>query len=1583
MNKAVKILMWIAIALLSLVLLTIVLLYMPFVQNWAKDFALSKIKESTGINISVKEFLLSFPVGVKLSDVEVVDAVGDTMVVVGWADIDVSLLPLLVGEVKITDAQVSDVRYAMGNRDSAMCLMACVDKAQMAGASLNIAKSLIDVDDVMVDGGRVSLLLNHDTTQVSNDSVTTVPWKINAVRVAIRNMEYRMAMQPVIDSLYAHIGDAVVDAAVIDMSQNHIDVSALSVDSLTAAYFTPKDVSESTTESSSETVSQSLPWTIEVSAIAVERSSAIYAVKDYEPANGLDIRCLRVDSIEISVDSFYNCGTEIKVPIKHLAATERCGVTINAKGFFAMDSESMSVKKFEVATSNSKLSVNAEMGMGDMVKDESLPLMLLVDGIVGVEDVALAYPMMKPLMGQLPPNKAVELEVDVRGVTGNLAINKVNVSLPRYATLGLDGVIRNVMNVEHIAGGLNMTGSLADVNFVKSAMLDANMVEQVDFPSMNIDGRVNLNGSRVDGNVEMIARNGRIALDAKWNGRGTKYDMTLVADSFPVDAFLPKMGVGLLGADVSLRGEGFDIMSPQTRFNADVKINQFEYKGRSYKQMRAWADMVDRRIEAGIVSLNQNADLDVEAIAQVNDDGVVDWTITGDVRHVDLAALKLSESRMAGSLGIGGSGTIDVKTNGYKAHLSISDLAWDMPGMTMATPQIDAKLNANDSLMKVNVKNRDLVFDFISLCSVDTFINRMTKAVEVLDSQIVKREFDVSGFQRELPRFTARLESGNDNVLSSILASNGMSMSNVSLSVDNDSLFNIQGDVLQLKIGDTRLDTVSVSALQHSRYLVYKATLDNAPGTLDGFAHVDINGYVASDKISMFADQKNIDGKQGFNLGAITSIGDSVVNVKLVPLTPMIGYKQWTVNKDNYVDYNFYTHHVDANVQLIGQNSHLKLYTEHVDGAHSHQEDVVLDIYNLQLAEVMKVSPYAPPVKGGLSADMRFRWDESSISGNGTMSLDEMYIGRDRVGTFDLGVDLSTDKTGQIKAQASLMVDDIKTITVAGVLNDTISSNPMSLNFSMVRFPLRVLNPFLPRKTASIRGMLNGEMAVTGELSSPRFDGYISFDTTTVKIDMIGSSFVFSDEKVPVNKNVVSFNNYKIWGANENALTINGVVDMGDFISPVIDLSMKARNIQFLNSNKGKGTDVYGKGFANLDATVNGDMSLLNVDAKLNLLGGSNITYIMADASTAIASQSTGNMVKFVQFSDTASIAEVDTVALSSMALNLDAQLTVSGGTTINVDLSADGKNRVQLQGSGSLNYTMNNTDDSRFTGRYTIDKGFVRYTPPLMSEKLFNFKEGSYVAFNGDMLNPILNIHADDVIKANVTREGQDSRLVNFDVSLAVTNTLSNMDVAFDLSTNEDISIQKELQSMSAEQRANQAMNMLLYNVYTGPGTKTDISGNPLYSFLESQINSWAANNIKFVDVSFGIDQYDKTQGGTTSTTTSYSYKVSKTLFNDRFKIVIGGNYSTDAETDEDIAQNLINDISFEYMLNRSGSMYIKVFRHVGYESILEGEVTQTGVGFVYKRKLHTLKDLFRKGRRKSEKAEVHEKEMIKQEKR
>ena len=160
--------------------------------------------------------------------------------------------------------------------------------------------------------------------------------------------------------------------------------------------------------------------------------------------------------------------------------------------------------------------------------------------------------------------------------------------------------------------------------------------------------------------------------------------------------------------------------------------------------------------------------------------------------------------------------------------------------------------------------------------------------------------------------------------------------------------------------------------------------------------------------------------------------------------------------------------------------------------------------------------------------------------------------------------------------------------------------------------------------------------------------------------------------------------------------------------------------------------------------------------------------------------------------------------------------------------------------------------------------------------------------------------------------------------------------------------------------------MNLLLYNTYTGTGSSVGnpaggLSGNMAFSFLESVVNKWAASNITGVDLSIGIDQQDRLTSTGTSKSMSYSYKVSKSVFDDRFKIVVGGNYTSDASAEDNLAQNLLNDLSFEYKLNKTGTTNVKLFYHKEYESILEGEITEYGAGFMWKRKISSFKDMFK----------------------
>ena len=209
---------------------------------------------------------------------------------------------------------------------------------------------------------------------------------------------------------------------------------------------------------------------------------------------------------------------------------------------------------------------------------------------------------------------------------------------------------------------------------------------------------------------------------------------------------------------------------------------------------------------------------------------------------------------------------------------------------------------------------------------------------------------------------------------------------------------------------------------------------------------------------------------------------------------------------------------------------------------------------------------------------------------------------------------------------------------------------------------------------------------------------------------------------------------------------------------------------------------------------------------------------------------------------------------------------------------------------------------------------------------------------------------------------------MVNFYVIIGIKNSLEDLDISFDLEAPEDMTITNELASMSEDQRSEQALSMLLYNSYTGvTGAAASYDANTaLGSFLSKELNQWANKTLKNVDLTFGVDSYTATNG---ESTLDYSYEFSKSLLNDRLRVSVGGSYNPDLSPDE-VAQSIFGDVSLEYQLDSRDNMLLKVFRS-STNDMLEGNISEYGVGFAVRKQVLKLKELFQITGRKERVAE------------
>ena len=170
----------------------------------------------------------------------------------------------------------------------------------------------------------------------------------------------------------------------------------------------------------------------------------------------------------------------------------------------------------------------------------------------------------------------------------------------------------------------------------------------------------------------------------------------------------------------------------------------------------------------------------------------------------------------------------------------------------------------------------------------------------------------------------------------------------------------------------------------------------------------------------------------------------------------------------------------------------------------------------------------------------------------------------------------------------------------------------------------------------------------------------------------------------------------------------------------------------------------------------------------------------------------------------------------------------------------------------------------------------------------------------------------------------------------------------------------------------------MLVTGMYLGGGLAAGKSnldmGAALNSFLQSEINSIAGSALKTVDINFGMESYDDAESG--GKRTDYSFRFAKRFYNDRIRIVLGGRISTGADINQGQAQPFIDNVSVEYRLDRGGTRYVKLFHNKDYESLLEGELTETGAGIVLHKKMDRLRELFIFKRAKKVKPEKDDEE-------
>lgn len=1551
--------LWIKRILLTYILLFLIAsiaLYLPFVQEMATKSLEQLAGEASGYTIAVNRLRLRFPLTLELQQTMATQSTGDTLFRAERVGAELKLLPLIRLKLEIRSVNLEGV--ALHYRDSmeSFALDGKLERLRLKGYEVDLKKEEVDMGQTLLRNGSFTFTLLKVTPP---DSIPTPPiaWKFYSNRLLLRDISFRFDDRTTGFITDISLSEGSARRGAIDLMKQRVDFDLLRLQRGDYRILLPASAESTTDEalSASLPTTPTLPWEVQLGRLIVESNRFEMHQGAWSADSGrFDPNHLFVEEINFRADSIQNRGvvTSLRLSDVAFALTPHLRFS-NGGGRVHYEEGVVGIEEFSLKSEQSSLSLTTHLNW-HMEQEQ-----LSIDQLIAELELSLHPYELQLLLGESVERAAANrnksdltASLALYGEDNRVVIERLTASYPQLFTLRSSGWVKDPTNFDHLSANLKLT-LLSQRGELLEELLPKSLAGRLRLPdNLQLSGDLQANRGQITPRFDLLSPAGSLHLAGKAHLKQQSYEATIEVDSLALNHFLPKDSLGILDATLTVKGVGFDPLHPKTAFELVGAVNRFDYLSYAYRNLSLQGKLQAGELNAELLSENRPLNLQANLGGRLDPNGV-ELNLDFNLKNLDLQELHLSQTPLSTAF----SGDFHLNHNLKQQFKGMGQLT--IPRLILLDKlyepgSVEMMATNGDSSLLVTLRSGDLHLKLQASTSLEAVLNSFGHLSSLILTKKEPVGLNFADLRAALPPLEMTLTGGKNNLLNNFLKQQEQLIESFSLRATtsvNEGV-RLESTLLGLQNKSSLLDTLTVTMIQDSNRINFEGRMINRPNHPYAPMRIHANGWLENSDAEVRMLQTNYDGRVGFDLGVRAHVEREKLTLRFFPEAPIIGFAPWQLNSDNYITLD-QEMRIDGNLQLIGEVAKFRL-TPVISEADGDQV-VALDIDGIDLSKISAYIPYFPAMEGAVASNFLLSSNKEGLSTSGSFGIGEFLYEQQRIGDLKVVVNYVTGADKKQTLLTSLLIDNQE----AAILEGDLGSDG-EMRISLPNFPLNTLNPFIPPGMAELNGRLRGSLTMRQQGAMPIINGSFAFEKTEMNLLPISTTFSLDSQRVVIEQSRLRFADYKLYSGKNPPLRLNGSVDFRNTDYIFSDLRVDGNNFQLLDAPRLKGAMVYGKAFIDLTTQIQGTPQKMAIRGSLNLLNQTDLTYVMQDLGVSVSNK-TDELVRFVSFADTAALHFDKKEKVKELeGMDLLFTVNVAPAVRLGINLSESGNDRVELEGGGTLSYLMNREGVNSMTGRYNLTGGNVRYDLPVIGEKVFKVAEGSRVEWNGDLLNPILNLTAKERIRASVTDEGNNSRSVNFDAIVRITQPLSQMAINFDLDSPEDLTIQNRLISLTAEERSKEAMNLILYGSYNLAGFNTkSASTSALQGFVEKQMNQWARNSLKGVDLNFGIDNMDQASAGTRRT--DYTVEFSKRLFNDRFKINVGGRVSTGDDPSVKQDQTFIDDLSLEYALDKKQYLFAKLFYHTGFDNVLEGRITKTGFAITLKRKLYRLKNLFK----------------------
>jgi hypothetical protein len=495
----------------------------------------------------------------------------------------------------------------------------------------------------------------------------------------------------------------------------------------------------------------------------------------------------------------------------------------------------------------------------------------------------------------------------------------------------------------------------------------------------------------------------------------------------------------------------------------------------------------------------------------------------------------------------------------------------------------------------------------------------------------------------------------------------------------------------------------------------------------------------------------------------------------------------------------------------------------------------------------------------------------------------------------------------------------------------------------------------------------------------------------------LNSYFQLLNDKISFTQEGINFNRFSLSDSANNKLIVNGAIYTTNYQDYRFNIDVNANNFRAVNSTAKDNELYYGDLFINTRLRIRGDLNKPEVEGTLKINKDTRFTIVLPQSDPGIADRE--GIVEFID-QDNPQLAETfalpDSLNKSSVTgMDVSMNIEVDPEAELTMIIDKGNGDFVKLKGEAELTGGMDPSGKISLTGKYELKEGSYEMSFNFI-RRVFKIKEGSSLVWTGEPTTANIDITAiyetetapldlldNQLGGRSAAVRNTYKQEIPFQVLLNMDGELLKPEISFDIvlpegnyNVSQDIISESRTRLEQLRQQPSelnkQVFALLLLNRFVGEnpfaseagsGGVESIARQSVSKILSQQLNNLAGDLLGGVELNFDLEATDDYTTGQRENRTDLNVGLSKRLLNDRLKVTIGSNFGLEGPQQANRqTNNIAGDIAADYQLSKDGRYLLRAYRKNQYQMAIQGQVIETGLGFILTMDYNQFKEIFEK---------------------